>query len=89
MRRASTGIVPTEDNNMHKPEEPHYRGEQAAAERIAEKYGVRCSSRFVKTETESGRLAVVIFAHQRWYAESDLDAWFASKRKVLSTGGAA
>lgn len=67
----------------------HYRGEQSAAGRIAEKYGVQCSGRYIKSETEAGRLPVVIFAHQRWYAEADLDVWFASKRKTAAAGGAA
>lgn len=70
-------------------QDQHYRGEQAAADRVSEKYGVRCSARYIKTETEAGRLAVVVFAHQRWWAESDLDAWVQSKRKVLAAGGAA
>lgn len=69
--------------------EQHYRGERAAAARVAEKYGVSCSARYIKTETEAGRLPVVVFAHQRWYAEGDLDTWFASKRKTAAAGGAA
>lgn len=73
---------------MRTPEH-HYRGEQFAAKYVTEQYGVECSPRYIKTETEAGRLAVVIFANKRFYAEVDLDAWFASKRKVVTVGDAA
>ena len=67
--------------------ESHYRGEAAAAERISEKFGVACTARYIKTETENGNLPVVLFAKARWYSERDLEAWFSSKRRVA--GGAA
>ncbi len=68
--------------------ENHYRGEPAAAKRITEMFGVACTPRYVKTETENGNLPVVVFANARWYSDEDLQAWFKSKRRV-SGGDAA
>ncbi len=64
--------------------ENHHRGESAAAKRITELFGVSCTPRYVKTETENGNLPVIVFANARWYSDDDLRTWFASKRKVLS-----
>lgn len=69
--------------------ENHHRGEPAAAKRITEMFGVACTPRYVKTETENGNLPVVVFANARWYSDEDLRSWFASKRKVFASGGAA
>lgn len=86
MRR---GILLTELKDAVESMNPHFRGERFAAQYISEAYGVECSPRYIKTETEAGRLTVVIFANKRHYAKADLDAWFASKRKVAAGGDAA
>ena len=69
--------------------ENHHRGEVAAAQRVTEMFGVECTRRYIKSETENGNLPVVLFANTRWYSDEDLRSWFASKRKVSTSGGAA